>query len=74
MGNSKNTDKGKEREREKTGGEELGYFSGLRRLEARSGYCLRLSFHWVTYFAGDLGGFVWGRRDNCVMGLYVAFN
>jgi hypothetical protein len=48
--------------RRKPGGEELEYSSGLRKLEAGSGFCLRLSFHWGT-FAGDLGGFLWGRRD-----------
>jgi hypothetical protein len=53
----------KRKKGEKTGGEELGYSSGLRKLEARSGFCLRLSFHWGTSFAGDLGGFLWGRRD-----------
>jgi hypothetical protein len=50
MGNSINTD------RRKTGGEELGYSSGLRKLEAGSGFCLRLPFHRGTSFAGDLGG------------------
>jgi hypothetical protein len=55
MGNSINTDKIKKREK-KTGDEELGYSSGLCKLEAGSGY-LRLSFHWGTSFAGDLGGF-----------------
>jgi hypothetical protein len=50
MGNSINTDK---RRRRKIGGEELGYSSGLRKLEAGSGFGLRLSFHWGTSFAGD---------------------
>ena len=44
-GENINTDKRKKRGG-KTFGEELGYSSGLRELEAGSGFCLKLSFHW----------------------------
>jgi hypothetical protein len=64
MGNSINTDK---RKRIKAGGEELGYSSGLRKLEARPGSCLRLSFHWGTSFAGDLVVSCGGEEIQCVM-------
>jgi hypothetical protein len=49
----------REKEKKKPpGGEKLGYSSGLRKLEAGFCFCLRLSFHWGTSFAGDLGGFL----------------
>ena len=57
-----------------TGGDELGYSSGLRKLEAGSGFCLKLSFHWGTSLPVSLVVSCGGEEIQCVMRPYVAFN
>jgi hypothetical protein len=60
MRNSINTDKGKRGKKlvVRSWGILLGCVN--LRLEAGFGFCLRLSFHRGTSFAGDLVGFLWG--------------